>query len=141
MSRVQYVHSRGWLHRDIKPDNFAMGLGQKQSEIHILDFGLSRQYRDPETGLHIPYKNGKNLTGTARYASVNTHLGVEQSRRDDLEGLCYVFMYFLRGSLPWQGLAAHKREDKYKEITQIKMATTPAELCHGFPSTPPSTCF
>ncbi|KAG4210332.1 hypothetical protein ERO13_A02G039800v2 [Gossypium hirsutum] len=106
INRVEYMHSRGFLHRDIKPDNFLMGLGRKANQVYVIDYGLAKKYRDLQTHKHVPYRENKNLTGTARYASVNTHLGVEQSRRDDLESLGYVLMYFLRGSLPWQGLKA-----------------------------------
>ncbi|KAF2294932.1 hypothetical protein GH714_027129 [Hevea brasiliensis] len=90
INRVEYMHSRGFLHRDIKPDNFLMGLGRKANQVYVIDFGLAKKYRDLQTHKHIPYRENKNLTGTARYASVNTHLGVEQSRRDDLESLGYV---------------------------------------------------
>lgn len=82
---------------------------------------------------HIPYKDGKGLTGTARYASINTHLGIEQSRRDDLETLAYVFIYFLKGSLPWQGLRVTQIREKYAKIKEKKMQTTIEELCRDIP--------
>jgi len=133
VSRIEYVHSKSFIHRDIKPDNFLMGLGKRANQVNIIDFGLAKKYRDPKTHMHIPYRENKNLTGTARYASINTHVGVEQSRRDDLESLGYVLMYFLRGSLPWQGLKAHTKKMKYEKISDKKM-TTPIEiLCKGFP--------
>ncbi|XP_021742753.1 casein kinase I-like [Chenopodium quinoa] len=123
ISRVEFMHSRGFLHRDIKPDNFLMGLGRKANQVYIIDYGLAKKYKDLQTHKHIPYRENKNLTGTARYASVNTHLGVEQSRRDDLESLGYVLMYFLRGSLPWQGLKAGTKKQKYDRISEKKMLT------------------
>jgi len=97
ITRIEFMHSKGYLHRDIKPDNFLMGLGRKANQVYIIDFGLAKRYRDSTTNRHIPYRENKNLTGTARYASCNTHLGIEQSRRDDLESLGYVLLYFLRG--------------------------------------------
>ena len=105
--------------------------------VYIIDFGLAKKFRDPRTHLHIAYRENKNLTGTARYASINTHMGVEQSRRDDLESLGYVFMYFNRGSLPWQGLKAQTKRQKYERISEKKMATGVEELCKGFPSKSP----
>ncbi|KAG8071489.1 hypothetical protein GUJ93_ZPchr0006g45441 [Zizania palustris] len=128
------MHSRGFLHRDIKPDNFLMGLGRKASQVYVIDYGLAKKYRDLQTHKHIPYRENKNLTGTARYASVNTHLGVEQSRRDDLESLGYVLMYFLRGSLPWQGLKAGTKKQKYDKISEKKMLTPVEVLCKAYPT-------
>ncbi|KAK9017294.1 hypothetical protein V6N11_079773 [Hibiscus sabdariffa] len=134
INRIEYMHSRGFLHRDIKPDNFLMGLGRKANQVYIIDYGLAKKYRDLQTHKHIPYRENKNLTGTARYASVNTHLGVEQSRRDDLESLGYVLMYFLRGSLPWQGLSAGTKKQKYDKISEKKMLTPVEVLCKSYPS-------
>ncbi|ELT99883.1 hypothetical protein CAPTEDRAFT_225149 [Capitella teleta] len=134
ISRIEYIHSKNFIHRDVKPDNFLMGLGKKGNLVYIIDFGLAKKYRDARTHQHIPYRENKNLTGTARYASINTHLGIEQSRRDDMESLGYVFMYCLRGSLPWQGLKAATKRQKYERISEKKMSTPIEELCKGFPS-------
>ncbi|XP_028062037.1 casein kinase 1-like protein 4 isoform X2 [Camellia sinensis] len=131
--RIEYVHSKGFLHRDIKPDNFLMGLGRKANQVYIIDFGLAKRYRDPTTSRHIPYRENKNLTGTARYASCNTHLGIEQSRRDDLESLGYVLLYFLSGSLPWQGLRAATKKQKYDKICEKKLSTPIEVLCKSHP--------
>ncbi|KAJ3694524.1 hypothetical protein LUZ60_010004 [Juncus effusus] len=133
ISRIEYVHSKGYLHRDIKPDNFLMGLGRKANQVYIIDFGLAKRYRDATTNRHIPYRENKNLTGTARYASCNTHLGIEQSRRDDLESLGYVLLYFLRGGLPWQGLKAQTKKQKYDKICEKKLSTPIEVLCKSNP--------
>ncbi|KAH8050572.1 protein kinase [Aureococcus anophagefferens] len=109
VSRLEYVHTKSFIHRDVKPDNFLIGLGKRQHVIH-------------------------NLTGTARYASINTHIGIEQSRRDDLESLGYVLMYLIRGSLPWQGLKANTKKLKYERIMDRKMSTSTESLCKGFPA-------
>ncbi|KAK1428416.1 hypothetical protein QVD17_17250 [Tagetes erecta] len=134
LNRVEYMHTRSFLHRDLKPDNFLMGLGRKANQVYAIDFGLAKKYRDLQTHKHIPYRENKNLTGTARYASVNTHLGVEQSRRDDLESLGYVLMYFIRGSLPWQGLKAGNKKQKYERISEKKVLTPVEVLCKSYPS-------
>ncbi|PSK35591.1 hypothetical protein C7M61_004380 [Candidozyma pseudohaemuli] len=132
--RIEYIHARCFIHRDIKPDNFLMGIGRRGSQVNVIDFGLAKKYRDPRTHLHIPYRENKNLTGTARYASVNTHLGIEQSRRDDLESLGYVLIYFCRGSLPWQGLKAATKRQKYDRIMEKKMTISNDVLTKGLPA-------
>uniref|UniRef100_A0A1I8FVS5 non-specific serine/threonine protein kinase n=2 Tax=Macrostomum lignano TaxID=282301 RepID=A0A1I8FVS5_9PLAT len=133
LNRIEFIHSKNFIHRDVKPDNFLMGLGKKGNLVYMIDFGLAKKYRDSKTHQHIPYRENKNLTGTARYASVNTHLGIEQARRDDMESLGYVFMYFLRGTLPWQGLKAATKRQKYERISEKKMQTPVEALCQGYP--------
>jgi casein kinase 1 len=135
ISRVQTIHEKYLIYRDIKPDNFLIGRpGSKNANlIHVVDFGMAKQYRDPKTKAHIAYRERKSLSGTARYMSINTHLGREQSRRDDLEALGHVFLYFLRGGLPWQGLKAATNKQKYEKIGEKKQSTQIKELTEGFP--------
>lgn len=137
ISRIEYLHKTDFIHRDIKPENFVVGTGSKKNFIYIIDYGLCKKYRFWRTGAHIPYIEGKALTGTARYASLNTHLGIEQSRRDDLEGLAYVLIYFIRGKLPWQDIAAKEKQDRYEAIKNLKLTTPIEEICRD---TPPELC-
>jgi serine/threonine protein kinase len=133
LSCVQFCHEKGILHRDVKPDNFLIGDGSTANQVFLIDFGLAKRYRHVRTHEHIPFLEGKSLTGTARYASLATMKGQEQSRRDDMESLGYVWLYLLRGSLPWMGLDAANRRQKYQRICQVKQDTSLEDLCSGVP--------
>ncbi|PPR02896.1 hypothetical protein CVT24_002280, partial [Panaeolus cyanescens] len=107
ISRIEFIHSNSLVHRDIKPANFVMGTGKASHMVNVIDFGLAKKYRDARTSNHIPYKQDDfHGVGTSLFAAINTHLGVESSRRDDLESLAYMLIYFLRGTLPWRKLRA-----------------------------------
>lgn len=133
IERLKHIHENHYVHRDIKPENFLIGKGNTEQTIYLIDFGLAKRYRDEQTRIHISYKENKNLTGTARYASINAHKGIEQSRRDDLESIGYILVYFMKGSLPWQGLKCKDKDEKYQKIKEIKENMTPQELCDGLP--------
>jgi serine/threonine protein kinase len=133
ISALEYMHKKSFLHRDVKPDNFLIGPDSRKSQIFIIDFGLSKKYRDSRTQEHMKFAQGKSLTGTARYASIHAHQGFEQSRRDDLESLAYCFVYFLKGSLPWMGLDDQDKKSKYNRIGQMKANIPMEELCDGLP--------
>lgn len=133
IERLQYVHSRSFIHRDIKPDNFLMGLESNRETLYIIDFGLAKKYRDSKTRRHIGFRNDKKFTGTARYASLGAQDGLEQSRRDDMEAIGLILLYFLRGSLPWQGLKAETRKQKYAKILDKKKSIPISVLCDGLP--------
>ena len=130
---LQYIHDRHIIHRDIKPDNFVMGAKEDNAKLYILDFGLAKKYRSSRTLIQCPYIKKKKLTGTARYASIHALEAYEQSRRDDLESVGYVLMYFLRGNLPWQGLKVRSKEDRYKKILERKKETSSEDLCKNYP--------
>ena len=129
---LEYIHEKHIIHRDIKPDNFTMDY-EKGTTLYLLDFGLAKQYRSSKTLEHYPMKKNKKLTGTARYASINALRGNDQSRRDDLESIGYVLIYLLKGVLPWQGIDAKTKEEKYAKILYKKEITPPEELCNGYP--------
>lgn len=134
ISAVQYFHSKNYIHRDIKPDNFVMGLGRKSNQVFVIDYGLAKRFRDQQTGIHYPYRDGLSLSGTARYASINALRGVDQSRRDDMEALAYVLIYLLKGSLPWMGIDCADRLQKHERIAHKKKHTPISELCKDLPS-------
>src|ERR1700678_728544 len=130
---IEYVHDHHYVHRDIKPDNLLMGIHQDAHHVNIIDFGLANKYRDESTLDHIPYRTYKNLTRTGRYMSINSHLGIEHTRRDNLESLAHVLIYFLHGSLPWQQLEGGSKKQRYCCIIQGKLNTPTIELCSGLP--------
>ena len=131
LNRIENIHKHHYLHRDIKPENFLIGIHEKSNIIYLIDFGLSKRYKNPKTHQHIPYREGRALTGTARYVSINTHMGIEQSRRDDLESIGYMLIYFLKGVLPWQGLK--NGNEKYTRIMEKKLQIPTEILCYGLP--------
>lgn len=131
LQRIEYVHEKGFIHRDVKPENFLIGLNDNSHTIYMIDYGLSRRYKDKNTGQHVSYRENRNLVGTARYASINAHLGIEQSRRDDIEGIGYLLVYLLLGKLPWQS-----KQEKSKlpgKILEKKLITPPEILCKRLP--------
>ncbi|KAH0795708.1 CK1 family protein kinase [Histomonas meleagridis] len=134
ISCVEFLHRKKIIHRDIKPDNFMIGTHKNKNQVHIIDFGLSKYYINPTTNTHVPFSENRSLTGTARYASINAMCRKEQSRRDDMESLGYIFMYLLRGNLPWQGLPAKTQHEKIRRIIEVKMMTSVESLCDGFPN-------
>ena len=133
IKRIQFIHQKYYIHRDIKPDNFMTGRGENEKNIYIIDFGLAKKYYSVSKAQHIKFCTGKHLIGTARYCARNAHRGYEQGRRDDIESIGYVLMYFLLGVLPWQGLKIKKNEDQFEKIAEKKYNTPFEELTQGQP--------
>ena len=131
---LQFIHDKHIIHRDIKPDNFVMGYSENNAHLYIIDFGLAKKFRSSRTLVQYPYIKKKKLTGTARYASIHALEEYEQSRRDDLESMSYVLIYFLKGYLPWQGLKVKVKEDRYKKILEKKKEINSEKLCEDLPS-------
>ena len=130
---LENIHEKHILHRDIKPENFVMGLNQNSKIVYLIDFGLAKKYRSMSTLIQYPLTLKKKFTGTARYASINALKGYEHSRRDELESLGYIFIYFLKGKLPWQNIKVKDKEEKFKKILKKKLEISSNELCLGIP--------
>ena len=131
---LKYIHDKHIIHRDIKPDNLAMGRNELDGTLYLIDFGLAKKFRSSRTLKQFPLTKRKSLTGTARYASINALQGYEQSRRDDLESAGYVLMFLLRGNLPWQNIKIKGKKDKYAKICNKKKEVSSKELGMNFPS-------
>ncbi|KAI6690081.1 hypothetical protein NL676_026909 [Syzygium grande] len=129
ISILEKIHSKGYVHGDVKPENFLLGAPGTPDEkkLFLVDLGLATKWRDNSTGLHVEYDQRPDVfRGTVRYASVHAHLGRIGSRRDDLESLAYTLIFLLRGRLPWQG---YQGENKGFLVSKKKMATSPETLC------------
>ena len=134
MYRIEFMHSKYIIHRDIKPDNFTVGY-KNQSIIYIIDFGISKKYRSSRTGKHLKFSFTGKMFGTVRYVSYNGCRGIEQSRRDDLESIGYMLISLFKGKLPWQGLGFKEKglKQKYLQMLYLKKNITPEQLCSGLP--------
>ncbi|KAN0113670.1 Protein kinase-like domain containing protein [Russula decolorans] len=133
LSVLKSLHDHHYVHLDVKPDNFMIGTSDRSSRVFLIDFGLTRLFRNPATRKHITQFKGLDITGTVRYSSINSHLGLTQSRRDDLESLAYAIVYLVKGWLPWQGIAVHPGQVHHDEVLKLKQVTTAKTLCKGLP--------
>ncbi|EGN97475.1 hypothetical protein SERLA73DRAFT_92593 [Serpula lacrymans var. lacrymans S7.3] len=122
ISRIEFIHSRDFVHRDVKPANFVMGTDKATDLVNVIDFGLAKKFRDPRTGSHVPYKqDNQHGVGTSLFAAINTHRGIECSRRDDLESLAYMLVYFIRGTLPWRRIKGSTVSETWDAIRDKKI--------------------
>ena len=131
INHLEKIHRTGIIHRDIKPNNFMFGTGQNENNLYVMDFGLSKKWC--VDGDHIDFKTGRSMIGTARYASLNIHLGTEPSRRDDMESVGYMLLYLVNGSLPWQGLKRKTKDNPMDKIGEKKMMVDLKVLCQNIP--------
>ena len=121
IDRIHHLHNQNFIHRDIKPQNFVIGKKENEHIIYLVDFGLAKRFKEEYTNFHIPLRQGIKITGTIRFASCNVMNKKELSRRDDMESIGYLFLYFLKGSLPWQGLKIKQKKEKFEKIREMKM--------------------
>ena len=131
LERLEYIHSKNYIHRDIKPHNLLVDF-RNEGHLYIVDFGLAKKYKS-DRGNHVKFSINKMISGTPRYCSANSMRGVEQSRRDDLESLCYLIIYFFKGSLPWQGINISSKDKRFKIIYKMKKTIKIETLCEGLP--------
>ena len=131
LNRIEVLHKTGYIHRDIKPDNFLIGSKDKKSRIFMIDLGLAKKYTNGDE--HIEYRTDKNFTGSFRYSSIRNHKGIEQSRRDDLESIGYMLLYFFKKKLPWQGLKGSTKKKRSINIYNVKSSISLEDLCKGVP--------
>jgi serine/threonine protein kinase len=132
VNRLEYLHSKNYIHRDVKPNNFLLGKYNRKfddDKVYIIDFGLSKEYIDKKTKRHYDFNDNSKFVGTPRYASINTHMGIRQSRRDDLESVAYILIYFLNGELPWQGIRAKTKSEKKEKIKVSKVSFDVESQC------------
>jgi serine/threonine protein kinase len=134
LERLECLHRRGFLHRDVKPANFLMGRGSLSQQVFLIDLGFTKRYRDAKTLKHMPYRGGRSSKGTARFCSRRAHLGKELSRRDDLEAMGHTLIFFNRGGLPWDGVSGADKFTKYAKIGALKRSCSVRKLCKQLPA-------
>ncbi|NBP13202.1 hypothetical protein EBU95_02260 [bacterium] len=128
---IKYIHNCGYIHRDLKPDNFVVG-HPNTSKLFCIDFGLAKKYKK-RNGDHIEFSNSKKFCGTVRYASIAAHQMQEQSRKDDLEAIGYILVYLYKGKLPWQNIKHKNKHERYRIVGEKKANLSEEEICEGMP--------
>lgn len=134
ISSLQFLHQMNLIHGDVKPENFMLGMGNNENKVYVIDFGLSRFYRDSTTHQHIPFTEHNSFSGTARYASISALRGNEQSRRDDMESLAYVWLFLLKGTVPWVNVEGNTLNEKHDRMCLMKLKSNPDQLFKDLPS-------
>ena len=138
LTLVERFHFNGFVHRDLKPQNFVIEYCENTfprfPEVFLIDYGLAKGYIESDEKTHTPFAQKKSLKGTVRYSSIHTHLGIDQSRRDDMQSLGYIFVYMALGKLPWQNLMRERdKKEGYHHIMLVKMRTSVEQLVENVP--------